>query len=506
MAQDKNINEYYVALFRVVVRDTKALLTDLVVGHKVHYGTQSSDQIGKAGSRKKRWALFPVIGSVFKGLFGVATSADLDEYVDHIKVLTKVAQQHGQLIEHALQAINEQADIIEDIEGRVKWIGDQMVEWLFEMKSLARGAIMFTRAQVLYNQVEVLAGKYHDVLRDIVLASRGMVSPTLLSPLKLREVLEVAKHKWKLEPLVALEMVGQYYSLMTAKLLYNAVIITIPLKSGEFYTMFKLHTFPVKHDDQFVVPDIDTQSLIVVSSGKEFYAFPSSKILDNCITPAEHVFICPPTEFIFFNQAWVNKQSSKKCAVSIIHDQEVNEICQYSPVTVEGITLKHVNHLKYILFPYKLDLLSINCPDQKSSVHSVMGAYVFLETCSVSGDMFKIYAANTHLEVVQLTIPNVSLLEINITLPFQPKMLDSSWNPKVPHKVPTKLETVPFMEWSHQGLFNITMPVLLGLLIVTIIVLVCLRQKWKQAGPSALVNRIRAMFRDHDAQGPGVEE
>ena len=79
LAHDKNINEYYVSLFRVVVGDTKALLTDLVVGHKVHYGTQSSDHIGKGGSRKKRWALFPVIGSVFKGLFGVATSADLDE-------------------------------------------------------------------------------------------------------------------------------------------------------------------------------------------------------------------------------------------------------------------------------------------------------------------------------------------------------------------------------------------------------------------------------------------
>ena len=190
MASDHtNKKLFYVSMLRVVLVDTKALLTDLVVGHKVHYGTQSSDQIGKAGRRKKRWALFPVIGSVFKGLFGVATSADLDEYVDHIKVLTKVAKQHGQLIEHALQAINEQADIIEDIEGRVKLINDQLLSWSFEIKSMARGGIMFAHAQVLYNQVEVLAGKYHDLLRDIVLASRGMVSPTLLSPLKLREAL-----------------------------------------------------------------------------------------------------------------------------------------------------------------------------------------------------------------------------------------------------------------------------------------------------------------------------
>ena len=118
-----------------------------------------------------------------------------------------------------------------------------------------------------------------------------MVSPTLLSPVKLREVLAIAKDKWKLEPLVALEMIGQYYPLITAQLLYNCVLIAITLKSGEFYNKFKLHTYPMKHDDQYVVPDIDTQSLIVVSSGKEFYAFPSSNILDGCITPAENVFI-----------------------------------------------------------------------------------------------------------------------------------------------------------------------------------------------------------------------
>ena len=63
--------------------------------------------------------------------------------------------------------------------------------------------------------------------------------------------------------------------------------------------MYKLHTFPMKHDDQYVVPDIDTHSVIVVSSGKEYYAFPHSNILDSCTKPAEHVFICPPTELIF---------------------------------------------------------------------------------------------------------------------------------------------------------------------------------------------------------------
>ena len=112
----------------------------------------------------------------------------------------------------------------------------------------------------------------------------------------------------------------------------------------------------------------------------------------------------------------------------------------------------------------------------------------------------------TCLEVIKLTLPNISLLEINITLPFQPKMLDSSWNPKVPHKVPTMVETEPFLEWSHQGIFNLSMPVLVGLLIITIIIVVCLRRRWKQAGPPALINRLRAMFREHDAQGPGAEE
>ena len=95
---------------------------------------------------------------------------------------------------------------------------------------------MFARAQVLHNQVEKLTGKYHDLLRDIVLASRGLVSQTLLSLVKLREVLAIAKDKWKLEPLVALEMIGQYYPLMTAQMLYNCMLINIPLKSGDFIT------------------------------------------------------------------------------------------------------------------------------------------------------------------------------------------------------------------------------------------------------------------------------
>ena len=134
-----------------------------------------------------------------------------------------------------------------------------------------------------------------------------------------------------------------------------------------------------------------------------------------------------------------------------------------------------------------------------------MGGYVFLDTCSVSGDFFKIHPANTHLEVMSLPVPNVSLLEIDINLKFQPTMLGDGLQFKKPSKVDTRVDDVPEWDWSHESAFYISVPTLLGLLIVTVVVVVCVRHRINRAGPSAFVNRLRTMFQERDAKRPDAE-
>ena len=489
-----------------LVRNIHHLLEDLAVTHVMHFGKTSDTHTHTSSSqRMKRWSLFPVAGEAFSGLFGLATQREFKQYTDHLNFVSNVLHQQGKIVNVTVQTINHQIDLLTDITNRIHKIETALAhgqEALKDLISQLNSYNMIIELQNMFDQLALFAGKYHDLIQDISLAAKGIVAPTLLSPLQLIEILNSAKIQFHLDPIIDINMIAHYYPLLKATLTSKFVLITIPFKNSDFYSIYKLHSFPVWHNESYFAPNAINNKFVIVSGSKALFAFPPLDSLNTCINPFEKMFICQANDFIFYSQALVDQHAEKKCSLSIIHNLPIKNVCTFAKVNVSSVLVAHVNNFKFILVPKPIDFVAIKCPGKASTVHNVHGSYVFQDSCSLESSSLRIFAANIHVKNVHVSIPNFTIMELNTTLNFQPMVLPN-WDPiNIEHIASPPAEQWSWNVWSPQQVQAVSLPSILLLFTVVMALILYVKKRNHQTGRTALLAGLATLLRRERPRRP----
>ena len=482
-----------------LVRNIHRLLEDLAITHVMHFGktSETHSETSNTHKRMKRWSLFPVAGEAFSGLFGLTTQRELTQYTDHLNVVSNVLHHQGKILNVTINTINNQIDLLADITSRIHQIESAMSQGQEVLKDLIaklNSYNMIIELQNMFDQLALFAAKYHDLIQDISLAAKGIVAPTLLSPLQLIDILNSAKIQFHLDPIIDINMIAHYYPLLKATLTSKFVLITIPFKNSDFYSIYKLHSFPVWHNESYFAPNAINNKFVIVSGSKALFAFPSLDSLNTCINPFEKMYICKANDFIFYSQALVDQHAEKKCSLSIIHNLPIKNVCTFAQVNVSSVIIAHVNHFKFILVPKPIDFVAVKCPGRASKVHNVHGAYVFQDSCSLESSSLRIFAANIHVTHVHLSAPNFTLLKLNTTINFQPMVLPK-WDPLPVAHISPLPAAWSWHVWSPQQVQAVTLPTILLIFTVVMAMILYIKKKNHKTGRTALLAGLTTLLR-----------
>ena len=277
-------------------------------------------------------------------------------------------------------------------------------------------------AQNLYDEVLLLCGQFTTLLTDIVLASKGVVTPTLLPSAHLIKLIQHAVQEYHYKPVLPLDDIAHYYPLLHSDLFYRSIFIYIPFISDGHYSAFRVHKFPVSFDNQIYTADVDENQLIVVSPDNSYVAFPPRDILTLCQSSTKYIHVCPAYLFILEATSSSNHSPKIACALALATNMPIQDVCHYTPSKKRKATIVHAAGLYYLYFPTITKYISITCPSKSSNLKHLLGSFIVPDVCGVYFSNVKLLPTTTTQIMSKLHYYQVSLTILNASLSFQPIM------------------------------------------------------------------------------------
>ena len=289
-------------------------ITKLIFDHHSSFG--GNQEIHRSHGRSKRWALFPIVGSAMKTLFGTATTSQIHLFEGHLQNLNTMVQNNSLIIEHNLRSIEKQTKVInsimDDIHSLVQtWRNSE--SQINEIRSTLR---LVSAVQRVYDSATFLATGFKEILRAIAHVADGRVTSDLLPPSELATIINGIHAKHNLKPLIKISNVHHYYPLLKGHLLNNKVLVYIPFIDEGPYSIHKLHAFPITHENNVVMPRIVEDQVIILSPNKRLAAFARLNEINSCDSPTYKLFVCNPNSFLFFDTSIPNPDPMLECSLS----------------------------------------------------------------------------------------------------------------------------------------------------------------------------------------------
>ena len=447
---------------------------------------------GHVSNRVKRWALFPVAGHIFSTLFGTATESELKDYRDKLQVVTSWAKNEGEVIKTTVEAINNHGRMLNKLNYRME---QNVVDMLDVEKSVHDSKLMNLLAldvQYLFDSSSILMSEFITLLNDILRASKGEVTPTLLPVAQLKGIIRNAMITFNYQPILPMEDIDYYYSLIHSHLFYHSILIYIPFLTNGFSNAFQIKKFPVTFQNQTFTVNIDEDHLVVLSPDKNFISFPQKDVLSQCQSSVNQLFVCPSYLFTMKSTSHIVPLTEAACALALASNMPFHNNCMFTPYNQSEIKVTHASGLYYLFFPRMTSYVSVTCPLVETSLHHVLGAYVLPDYCEVSFPDGKLLSTTTKHFNVTFNFLNVTLTLLNASLPFQPRLLHSNtvenvselmidWEKlKLPEIFPTLTET------SHLAIY---VGIALAIMIVIIILSKCFKKKFQRDWVRKLLTR-----------------
>ena len=134
------------------------------------------------------------------------------------------------------------------------------------------------------------------------MAHRGIVTPNLILPGDLSEILLTAEKEYRFQPLYSMNQLAHHYSILHSCVLGDQEFVFIPFTSTESLSCFEIRPFPTFINHSLTVQLEVENNLVLLTQDPRYVAFPSSKSLDDeCISTTVHECLCPATNLHFFS-------------------------------------------------------------------------------------------------------------------------------------------------------------------------------------------------------------
>lgn len=156
---------------------------------------------------------------------------------------------------------------------------------------------------------EVILQERKNTLNVILLAYKGILSPTLITPKELEDIIKFCIMEKHFQPLV--EDVFMYYNLISAKVLYDKMTLVVPFNTRITNTLITVYPFPM----------IINKQIIIQKGTIRHFAFFTDKQFNECILLKEQEYVCN------FDNLYRNTSAYPCIQETVSNQNQENHIC-----------------------------------------------------------------------------------------------------------------------------------------------------------------------------------
>ncbi len=374
-----------------------------------------------AHTRSKR-GLFDLGGRVLGGVFGLATTRDLQEVDSQLNAYAEVLDAQATVLEEHAQAVTTLAATQDLILGRMKILPDELTVLQSHSITMFHLLVLSQKVKLVLVASGALRHSLEMCYKIITQVSRGIVTPELLTPHQLDNIVDASVARG-FKPLFDKTNIEYYYPYLAATLTPDSVLVHIPFRTTDAYTLHQVYQFPTVFNSIYALRF--PYNFLLVSHDFMHIAFPTFADLSSCHTGAFQIRLCLGHQFVFL------PARDNLCALYLARNGPLESSCHYHQLESHSVFHQRVKPRHFLYFPNQTSV-TISCPNIQPTSSLVQSSYVLLDAISLtSSDL--------------LTQPSTHLL-FNRTL-HPPALLNFTLQaPSVPLVIPTTLRDLPLLK------------------------------------------------------------
>ena len=158
---------------------------------------------------------------------------------------------------------------------------------------------VFLILNVLDNSIRTIIHANDLILRNVVDASRGKVTSSLMPVKDLLHILTLAEKRHKLIPVSTGADVLHYYPLLSAMLTSDATVVPVPFLSQNVYNIHRIEAFSFAVNDYLLTIDLP-DFIVLTNEGLTLYSIGTYEDLSECKSEQAGLSFCPASLFALY--------------------------------------------------------------------------------------------------------------------------------------------------------------------------------------------------------------
>ena len=215
------------------------------------------------------------------------------------------------------------------------------------------------------------------LLTNVVDASRGRVTPSLLPVKDLLHALNIGELQYTLKPIFSEADIIHYYPLLSAMISSDAVIVIIPFQSDDIFEAHRIVPFPAMVNNTIISLNLPPL-VVLLNKERTLYATASNEEINSCKTERFGIHFCPASLFAFLS---INTFGI--CEVSLLQ-QDVSRslsLCPYTLMATQPFFHKSFLDHHYFLFT-EPTYVAVKCRSNHTE-QQVSGHFAILKLCTL---------------------------------------------------------------------------------------------------------------------------
>ena len=354
------------------------------------------------------------IGELSRTLFGTAMNKDVVALRHRYNYLAQIATANKRACSMNSKNLARLDQHVKDLGVYVNILQTSLNVVVKDTGRISHILLIMQALPALENHVNSLMHANQLVMRNLVDAVHGRVTPSLFPISDLRHSLRLGKVEHGLNPLFNQNGLQHYYPLLESFVTHEEIVIHVPFQSKDIFQVHQLEPFPFKANNTLMTLDMPP-SIVLISMDFTLYATAEVSDLERCKTEVMNYYHCPSSLFAFM------PVSGGLCEVELTRKDasKALSLCPYTEVAPKPLFHKRFfsHHYFFFLKPF---YISVVCPDE-TTYREVTGHLAVYTACHVRSAnlttfpsrLYKGFSKNATTRVFPLTgLDNLTITSV----------------------------------------------------------------------------------------------
>jgi len=335
---------------------------------------------------KNKRSIFDFGGKVFKWLFGVATTNDLNKIAQAVQKETSKRSQIYQMLDLQASVINDVAGATRINAKSISELGERILSLEAMFDSAIAKSIMMIKAETVMEEVSEsitwLSHRVDQLENGIVTLTHGQLSSQSFSPLQLRKVLDEVEDKlspgWSFSTYRGRgDTLWNTYrdAKVSTGIVGNQLQIYISIPTYELSTEFTLYQVinlpEISNDNQHQLKYTNLPDFIAVSNDRDRYLELRKSDVLGCL--GIHSKICR------FHTPIAKSDTRSSCAFALFKNEKLTQaqVCKTEVSDWKGSEVIYLDHHRWGITDVSDQELVIFCPNKGREVRRLPPIGIF---------------------------------------------------------------------------------------------------------------------------------